>query len=170
MTQYARPGQDILIGNWTDEGTVDNDGNLYTSVDEVTKDDDDSYINADDTATTCELKLSSVTDPQVGTSHILHIWFRSDGSGGPEKLDVRLLEATTEICSLANQTNRSGSYADVGYTLSEGEANSITDYSDLRIELTQDSVGSGEWIRVTQCYLEVPDAPVGATLVAIVKA
>ena len=34
MAQTAYPTSDISTGSWTDEGTVDNDGSLYTSVDE----------------------------------------------------------------------------------------------------------------------------------------
>lgn len=167
MTQYARPASDSVAGGWTDEGTVDNDGSLYTSIDEITIDNDDSYINADSTGEVCVVKLGTITDPEVGTGHGLHIWFRSSGSAGPEKLDVRLIEdyggAGTEICSVNNQSNRSGTYADIntdGYQLSEAEANLITDYGNLYVELTEDSVGSGEWIRITQVYFQAPDAVV----------
>lgn len=152
MTQYARPASDITIGNWTDEGTSFNDGNLYTSVQEVTSDNDVSYINADDTATTCEVKLSSVSTPGAG-SVILHVYFRTSGSGGPEKLDIDLVEGTTVLESWANQTNRSASYADLNATISS----SPSDWTDLRVRLGADSVGSGEYIRVTQIYLETPD-------------
>jgi len=153
MAQYARPDSDITVGNWTDEGTSFNDGNLYTSIQEVTSDNDTSYINADDTATTCVIGLNSINAPGTGTI-TLHVYFRSSGTGGPEKLDIDLYEGTSLVQSWPNQTNRSGTYSDLNATVS----NTITDYSDLRVHLGADSVGSGEWIRVTQVYLEAPDA------------
>lgn len=158
MTQYARPASDISAGNWTDEGAVDNDGNLYTSLDEVTKDDDSSYVTNNTGDDTGEVKLSAVADPVSSTGHVVHCWFRTIGGGAGEKLDVSLYEATTEIAGVVNQSNRSASYADATFRLTAGEADSIGDYSDLRIRLIANTVGGTEEIRVTQCYLEVPDA------------
>lgn len=157
MTQYARPIQDITQGSWTDEGTVDNDGNLYSSVDEVTLDNEDSYIVDAGTNTLCEIKLGTISQPGNNTDHVLHILYRSIGSGGPEKLDIRLLQGTTEIVSLPNYSNRSSTYGDLNYSLSTVEADSITDYSDLRVELTGDSIGGSEEIRVSQIYLATAD-------------
>jgi len=160
MAQYARPIQDITVNNWTDEGTVDNDGYLYTSLDEVTSDGDDSYIMAtNQSGDICEVKLGSVTEPTPDTGHVLHVLYRSIGSGGPEKVDIFLFVGTTEVLELPNQSNRSGSYTDCNYTLSEAEAAALAgNYDDIRIRLNADTVGSGEEIRVTQAYLEVPDA------------
>ena len=159
MTQYARPASDITVGSWTDEGTVDNDGNLYTSLDEVTRDDDSSYIQGTNGAGSSEVKLSTVTDPVSSTGHILHVWFRSIGSGAGEKMDFYLYCATTLIVQSINQTNRSDTYADIAVTLTTDEADAITDYSDLRIRMDEDTIGTGEYVRITQCYIEVPDAP-----------
>lgn len=160
MTQYARPASDITVGNWTDEGTVDNDGNLWTSMDEVTSDDDDSYIMAtNQSADICEVKLGAGTDPVSSVGHVLHVLFRSIGGGGPEKVDMLLLDGAVTILELPNQSNRSASYTDVNYTLTGAEADAIGDYTDLRIRLNADTVGSGEEIRVTQAYMQFPDAP-----------
>lgn len=159
MTQYARPIQDISVNYWTDEGTVDNDGNLYTSVDEVTLDNDDSYILDPGANSICEVKLSPIDDPQVDTGHILHVLFRSVGSGSPERLNIALMQGTTAIEQWTNNTNRSGSYLDFNTTLTL--ASSITDYTDLRVRLAGNNMAGGEEMRVSQIYLEVPDAPTG---------
>jgi hypothetical protein len=169
MTQYARPISDIATGNWTDEGTVDNDGSLYTSIDEVTSDDDDSYINGDNTATVFCVKLDAVNEPSDPTQCNLHLLMRSSGNGGPEKLDVILYEdyEGTPIARATwnNQSNRSGTYSDV--TAGTLDLSAVIDWSNLYVEGTADSIGSGEWLRVTQIYLETPDAEVGALTVNV---
>lgn len=157
MAQVARPTSDISAGSWTDEGTVDNDGNLWTSLDETSQDADSSYIRDAGFNTTSEVRLGSITDPGVGTGHIVHVFFRSIGSGGPERLTIDLVQGTTVIETWANQSNRSGTYTDLNATMTA--ADSITDYTNLRVRLTASNLGGSEEMRVTQVYLETPDAP-----------
>ena len=160
MTQYARPASDITVEAWTDEGTSFNDGNLYTSVQEVTQDGDTSRVNSTGDAGTFEVKLGTITDPEVGTGHTIHIWGKGTGSGGGEKVDVWLMEGTTIIDMIgSNWTPGRGSYADLNVTLGTLEADSITDYTDLRIRVTIDTIGGSEQFDITQIYLETPDAP-----------
>jgi hypothetical protein len=162
MAQYARPSSDIAAGSWTDEGTVDNDGNLYTSIDEVTIDNDDSYVNGTSSATTFKIKLGTITDPEVDTGHSLRIFLRSDGSGAAERTDWELVQgdpSETSIATINNLSNRSGSYSDQGRALTTGEVANITDYSDLYIKCTNDNIGGSEWVRITQVFLETPDEP-----------
>ena len=158
MTQYDRPTSDISTGSWTDEGSVDNDNNLYTSLDEVSQGGDDSYVSGTSGAGTFEAKLGNLTDPVGNTSHIVHIYGEGVGSGGPEKVDLYLYEGAGLIATIANNwaPGRSA-YADVNYTLSSGEADSISNYTDLRVRVVEDSIGGDEF-RVTQIYMEVPDA------------
>ena len=138
MTQIARPASDVSTGGWTDEGTVDNDGILATSIDEVTIDNDDSYINGDNSATTFKIKLGTIIDPGVDTGHSLRIWLRGNGSGAQERTDWELVQgdpSETSIATLSNLSNRSGTYdTDVGRVLTTGEVSNITDYSDLYIK------------------------------------
>jgi len=167
MAQYMRPISDHHAGGWTPFPTSPT--TLYDKIDEAISDDDSTYINADENGSHCAYKLDSVTDPGVSTGHILHVLFRSQGSDLAEKLDVKLVydyggPGQNFFVDLQNQTNRSDNYLDVNYTLSEAEADAILDYSKVYIHLTEDGVESGEWIRVTQAYLEVPDAG-GVTLV-----
>lgn len=157
MTQILRPNADFYGEGWTDEGTVDNDGNFYTSVDEVTIDNDDSYIQRTSTELSgVELGLASGDDPGVDTGHVLHVFFRTIGSGGPEKIDFSLVQGTTLIEEFTNETNRSDNYADINQTITNASA--ITDYSALRIRIYASTIGNGEQVRVTQAYLEIPDA------------
>jgi hypothetical protein len=164
------PISDISSGSWTDEGTADNDGNLYTSVDETStpSDGDTSYINCPNGGGTCEVKLDTASDPGVGTGHIVHVYGKGTGTGGPEKIDVYLYESTTLIATLgSNWGPGRGSYTDLNYTLTTTEANNITDYSDLRVRMVEDTVGSGEGFRVTRIYMEIPAADVTVTPAAV---
>ncbi len=162
MTQFARPASDITAGNWTDEGSSFNDGNLYTSVQEVSQDGDTSYLLGDGDLTpgTFEVKLDSVGDPVSNTGHIVHIYAMAFGSGGPERIDVYLYEATTLIATVAgNWAPGRSAYADANYTLTTLEADAIGDYADLRVRVVEASIPAGESIRVTQIYMEFPDEP-----------
>lgn len=168
MAQYGRPISDEVAGSWTDEGTVDNDGSLYTSVDEVTQDGGDSYILADGVNTTCELKLSPVTDPGGNTGYILRVWMRASGGGSPERLILHLFEGGTLRASSGNFTNRSGSYAEKTYELIPAEADAITAFNDLRIKIESSNLSSSDDMLVTQAEFEVPDA--GGVLVTFTGA
>jgi hypothetical protein len=167
MTQYARPASDITVGSWTDEGASFNDGSLYTSIQEVTQDGDTSYIDCPNGGGTAEVKLGSVNDPGVGSGHIVHVYGEGVGSGGPEKIDAWLYEGTTLIDTIASNwgPGRSG-YVDLAYTLGATEADSIADYTDLRVRVAEDSIGNNEHFKITQIYLEVPDAAAAYTLIA----
>ena len=156
MAQFARPSSDIT----TDWATTP----LWSKIDEVTPDDGD-FITGTGNAKTFEVKLSAVTDPQVGTGHIVRIRARATGSGGAERLNTwGLYQATTAIVT-QNASITRGSFNEYSITLSEAQANSITDYSDLRIRgLT--SQGTTETIDVSWAELEVPNAIQNYTITA----
>ncbi len=156
MAKNFRPVSDITLTNWTDEGTVDNDGNAWTSVDEVTLDNEDSYLLSNTNGAVVEVLIESMPIPALDTGHVVHVQWRSVGSGGPEKLDIDLVEGTTVISSLGNQQNRSASYGDIAWTVLDTDIAAITDYTNLRIRATVDTVGGTEEIRISQIYMELP--------------
>lgn len=161
MTQFARPASDISAGGWSDEGSSFNDGNLYTSIQEVTQDGDTSYILCEVGDGTCEVKLGTVTDPLMNTGHIVHVFAEATGGGAPERIDIELYQAGVLKATVASgfAPGRSG-YVDVDYTLSGAEADSISDYTDLRVRMIEDTMSGADTMKVTQVYMEVPD-PVG---------
>ncbi len=155
MAQFGRPASDISTNNWTTTAT-----NLFEVIDEATAVDTD-YIEADgdSSPTTAEVKLSSVTDPTSSITHVLRFRAIGIGASGPERLDIDLVENTTvRANAFVNLAITRGSYNDYSYTLSAAEADSITDYADLRIRFIMAVLGSGEQIRVSWAELEVPDA------------
>lgn len=124
-------------------------------------DDDTTKIGTNTQGDTCRVNLDSGTDPAVGTGHIIHFRAAAAGSGGKERIQVRLFEASTERASSGNiEVTRGAGFNDFTYTLDAlTEADNITDYTDLRIELDAVVLGGGETLEVTQTYLELPDAP-----------
>lgn len=150
-------------GGWVENGC--SAGNLHLCLDEVTVDDDTTYLIASETENdNFEVEFPPFTDPAVGTGHEVHIWQRADtgNSGQNERLDVFLTEAGTNRCTFANVVmTRSASYTETTLTCTELEADAITDYSALRVDVTVDRQGAGESMRITKIEIQLPDASVG---------
>ncbi len=153
MAQIARPNSDVAVGSWENEG---GSTPLYASVDETAANDDTDYVRCHESAANpCEVGLDTLTDPAVSSGHVVRYRYRKDA---PQSLDltVRLLQGATTVASQAH-ADISTSYTDGSFTLSSGEADSITDYSDLRLEFEATNRG----VRVTWAEFEVPDAGAG---------
>ena len=161
MTQYARPDSDVSDGSWVNQ--AGNNTNLYQSIDESGGEDDSDYvISTDDSSAsdTMEVGLSDIVDPQTGANHVVRYRAKgSDPSGfyGIPDLTVSLRQGSgTEIASSTN-SSLTTSFADYNFTLSSSEANSITDYSDLRLRFVRAMGGSAsETNVVSEAFLETP--------------
>ena len=155
MAQFARPDSDIAtLFTPTPSGTH------FSTVDEVVADDGDFVTGGE--ATSDRYGLSAVTDPEVSTGHFLRWRAQATGSGGPEKMHVRLFQSTTEIAQNLNITISRGSFNDYSLTLSASQADAITDYAALEILLvTGNGVAGSDTIDVSWFAFEVPDAPAG---------
>lgn len=138
--QFARPDSDITNDNaWDDPAPGgDNDNILYDEIDELARSDADYTTSGPidlllDPSETWEVGLSDVTDPQTSTAHIVRYVFKKDSSGNPQiDLTVTLLQGTTTIASwIENNINQNFRLST--QTLSAAEADSITDYSNLRL-------------------------------------
>lgn len=138
MAQFARPSADTTLGNFTDEGGGTTD--IFQSIDEATASDVD-FIQSP-TSPTSEVyvcALSSVTDPESSSGHIMRMRTSTD-QDAEETLDFtqELRQGYTGEGgqgTLIATNSRSGvsstTWTDTSYTLSGAEADSITDYSDL---------------------------------------
>jgi hypothetical protein len=152
MAQFARPISDVTINTWWTSP-------LYSKVNDSS---DSTYINGPLGSTlACELQLGSVTDPASNTNHVLTVRaIVQDGSAAGEKLTFYLYEGATLRATSAAETISRTTATDYTYTLTSTEADSITNYSDLRVRMAQTTIGGIETIRVYEVYLSVPDAPV----------
>lgn len=121
--QLLSPISDVSAGDWLPSTGTD----LYATVDESSYGDTD-YIYAT-SATTCTLALASGGDPGVSTGHKLSYRLLA-GSGA---VTVTLKQSTTTVVSWGPHT-LTGAAQSFTQTLTGGQADSITDYSALRVE------------------------------------
>lgn len=124
-TTFGRPIEDISAGAWLPSTGID----LYATIDEeVASDTDYNYTTS---TSTFEVKLTALADPAKSTGHT--IYFRVPAGFSPAgTLKVSLREgASTEIAVAHNGTVAADTT--YNYSLSGAEADSITDYTDLRL-------------------------------------
>jgi hypothetical protein len=132
---------DSVDGSWTDQagGT-----SLFAAIDETVASDAD-YIRSDlnPSASGCRLKLSAGGDPHVSTDHVLN-WRTGKVGSATINMTVKLyqgggdsLGAGTLIASF--DRNNVGALTTYQETLSGGEADAITDYTDLYLEFFADT-------------------------------
>jgi hypothetical protein len=158
MTQYARPASDISnAGSWSPSTGTD----LFAVIDEAATNDSD-YVTVDGgmvgAAKTFEVALGAVTDPEVDTGHKLVVRANDAAGVGAVDLTFILKQGSTTIASSGTQT-MSSAPANYTTTLSDAEAASITDYSDLRIHVSGvDNMGMDATMSVFQAFFECPNA------------
>ena len=137
MTQYLRPNADTYIGNYEDQaaGTT----NIYQSIDEVSPSDADYVISPVSPSSEIYVcGLSTAADPESPANHVVRYRYaKSTASGDQIDLVVQLREGYVDegtpgtLIASWSHTDVSATAATAEQTLSSGEANSITDYSDL---------------------------------------
>ena len=125
-----RPDGDITINSWTNE--LEQITNLYQSIDEVIPDDND-YIASpySPSSEIYECSLENISDPQSSTGHTIKYRYKKVGSA-TINLTIRLMQGAIEIASW-NHNNILTSIVQAEQTLTSGEADSITNYNDLRL-------------------------------------
>lgn len=146
MPQFARPDADVVDGAWLNNlgSAID----MYLSIDEVSSDDSDfveSELNP--SASAAAFGLSNVEDPQVSTGHIIRYRYQKDAAGGNQiDLTVELRQGYVSEASLGTlihsvvHTDIPNGWVAGTFTLSSGEADSITDYADLQLRLSANQV------------------------------
>ena len=147
MAQFGRPIADTCIGNWTDEaaGTTD----IYQGIDEVTAEDAEyiqSELNPSASPYVCAL-TTTLEDPVSSTGHIMRWRRRKSASGGAEinlvvQLRMGYVNEGTPGTQITSQTDNTlpSTWTDTSYTLIGGEADTITDYTDLAIRIAATQV------------------------------
>lgn len=155
MAQLAVPDADIQVGGWTPSTGI----TLWQVWDDQSSGGDYASEFTLGFSPDGVVRLSDVTDPAVSTGHIIKAEMQTDlgacditanlYEGNP--LTTGVLRASLVVSGVAP------SWTLYTYTLSAGEANSITDYTNLYMEVNS-SPGKGDTAYVGYVYLEVPDA------------
>lgn len=136
------PSADDAINGWTtDTGATDF---LSTAIDESVASDTD-YIQSPvgpSSSQLYETNLETFADPLSSSGHVVHYRYKKNVAGGNIDLVASLRQgASTEIASWTH-TNISNSFTTVDQTLSGAQADSITNYSDLRLRFAPNTVTS----------------------------
>ena len=163
MVQQALSDADVS-NDWTVTGA----GSVFAALDDVIGSEDDAttMIETNTEGDFCEVILDNMTDPTVGTGHVLHWRANGSGSGAPERIEVTLIENVTERASSGNVAIVDSTWTDFSYTLSAAEADAITDYNNLRIGMNAVVLGVGETLQITSVYFEIPDVAVAISVLA----
>lgn len=161
MTQFLRPVSDISDGTWTGQ---DGGTDLYTYVDEVTADDATTFIRDNGSNSTCEVQLSSGTDPGVDTNFVWQVRYRKNTSGGAQRgITLTILHNGSTVKTVAF-TNISNTWTTYNVTMDPTtEAALITNFAQVsvRFESTTQAGGTARQIHVTWTELALPDAGAG---------
>jgi len=134
--QIALADGDISAGTWTTTP-------LWSKVNEAVADQVAVIQSAAAPVNdTCELSLTDLTDPVSSINHKLRVTRKKDISSGNQiDMRYRILQGTTEIASWTDDTNISdAAYSTVERTLTGGQADAITDYTNLRVEIRANQV------------------------------
>lgn len=128
VSQYAIPSSDTSVGSWVTAP-------LWSKIDETTPNDSDVITSpANPVAAACKVKLSNLVDPQSSTGHIVRYRYQKGASGGQAMgLTIKLMQGNTVIAQHTD-SNIGNGWTTSSFTLSSGEANSITDYTDLHLQ------------------------------------
>lgn len=161
MAQFARPDSIITAGSWT---------GAATDIDESVASDADFIFSPNNPNNTVEIGLSNVSDPSSSSGHVLRVRLTqgdADGStpdagGTATTYRIQLFQGITALTDSGTVTSP-GTWTTIAYTLTGTEADAITDYTDLRVQITATG-GSGSPanrrnVAVSWVELEVPTAP-----------
>jgi len=164
MVQTARPSADSTDGGWVNEseGTT-----LYTSIDEVTADGATTHIYSTDDGSndTCIVDLASIDAPGSGNVYIKYTALGEDNMGmGAPGIEIRLLEGGATRGAAHTDTNVASSWG-TEVTSSAIDVSSVSNWGNLELKITMTTnSGSGmDYLKVTQAYLETPDAAASST-------
>lgn len=123
--QIAAPIADISAGAWGPSTGA----SLSAALDEASADDAD-YISVSVANSVCEVRLASLGDPAVSSSHTLRYRLSSPVSAS---IRITLMQGAVQIAQWTEATTPA--LTTYSHTLSGAEADAITDYSNLRVRL-----------------------------------
>ena len=109
--------------------------NLWMSIDEVTPDDNDYIKSPEDPGSSIyRAPFQDVLDPGTNILHKVKFRYRKNPDAGTTNMKVRLKENTTTVAEWT-YTDVPATWTDGEETLSSAQADSIVDYADLLVEI-----------------------------------
>jgi hypothetical protein len=139
MSIFSRPDADVTNEGYVNEAAASS--GLFASIDEVAADDNDYIVSA--AAPTNDVyvcSLSNIADPGVSSGHVVRYRYRKSSAGGASislvaELRQGYVSEGTQgtLIASAYHSDISSLVSTGQISLSEAEANSITNYNDLFI-------------------------------------
>jgi hypothetical protein len=135
MTQYAVPDSTAVATSVTIVGAATVHEATDDGIDSGTPDDNASRVTGTSTASVFIVNLEDIEDPgTANTNHVLKTRATSRGSlGSFHQMRVQLRQGTTNITN--DLVTLTGSWVTYTRALTGPEANSITDYTDLKVRV-----------------------------------
>jgi hypothetical protein len=133
--QFGRPASDIALGNFVP--TPSSPATGWDKLDEVSPSDAD-YVSSPSSpsAEAYEFKFSSLVDPVSSANHDINYRLRKDVAAGAQiNATVELREGVSTLIKQWTHNDLSNTWTTFNQTLSALEADSITDYTDLRLKV-----------------------------------
>ena len=162
MTQYATLDGTSDAGGWTGSGG----GAIHLDADTTTAGSD--FIQGEVGMGSAPVgpaifTLSDVDDPESASDHKIKYTALAAGGGfmGTPGLVIALFEGTTQRHTTTNNSVNTSSATAYTITLSDGEADSITDYDNLLLRVTNTGSEMGDNIKIYNMYFECPDVSAG---------
>lgn len=162
VSQFARPAGDVSIGLWErgDGSTTD----LWSHINDDASSPDINVINVDKQVGTGNLStsyigsLSNISDPKTSSGHTIRGRGKLTNMTAGESLTFQLLEGSKLIKEkvLTWTLLESGDTKSFEETLTATEANSINNYSTLRVKIIASDVDEATYV-VDYFELEVPE-------------
>jgi hypothetical protein len=166
MAQFVRPSADLVTSaEWTATP-------YFSKIDDAGDAGADSVVINNPSPETTDIIAvdgSSATDPVSSDDHIIRARFRKVSGGGVVRLTIELREGYVDegdqgtLITTAVLDTSSTSLVTLTSVLTGGEADSITDYSDLqfRVWASRDNGSTGRSTDIEYIEFEVPDADGG---------
>lgn len=133
MSQFARPVGVVSNTGWTDQAGSSVAANLVSAIAEVAPN-DATFIqsSADPSNATIEYALSAVTDPESLLNHIRRVRLGKSGTGVIDQT-VSLRQGAATVIASWTYGDVSTTPTTIAETLTSGQIDAITDWSDLRL-------------------------------------
>ena len=149
-------------GGWTDENT--NTSNIHTHADGTSAGTDyvQGVVGFDmQSVGPAIFTLSDVTDPEESSDHKIIYTANATAGGfmGVPGLTIALFEGSSQIHSTTNTSVSAGTATEYTINLSSSEANSISDYDNLILRVTNEGNDPTDAVRIYNMYFQCGDAP-----------
>ena len=169
MVQTAVPISDTTITNWS-QLAGDGDEDAFDELDEgIPGDDGTTAWDTEQTGTNLlRCRVTTVTDPEVSTGHTVRVRCQKSAAAGRTlDLTITLFDSGGTIFTDIANTDVLNGWTTFTHNLSGAEADSITSYAtlDVQVQIIEQGGGQPRNGEYSAADFECPDAAAGVSLI-----